>query len=105
MTPDDIAVRLTETESRSRANARRLDSLEEKMDLLGRIMTAMEVMAAEQKHLTETMGEIRRNVASLDGKVEAIEKRPAKRWDSVVEKVILALAGAAVAFVLARMGI
>lgn len=105
MTQEDMALRIAETESRSRANAHRIDSLEEKMGALNRIVTAMEVMAAEQKHLTENMGEIRRNVASLDGKVEAIEKRPAKRWDSVVEKVILALAGAAVAFVLARMGI
>ena len=104
MTPDEMAIRLTETESRSKSNTHRIDSLEEKVDSLNRITTAMEVMATEQKHQTEAMGEIKRNVESLDSKVEAIEQKPAKRWDSVVEKIILAVVSAAVAFLLARLG-
>ena len=104
MTPDDMAMRLAETESRSKSNTHRIDGLEEKVDSLNRITTAMEVMATEQKHQTEAMGEIKRNVQSLDGKVEAIEKKPARRWDSAVEKILLTFVGAVAAFILARLG-
>ena len=80
---EEMAVRLAETDARSKSNMHRLDTVEKRVDDLGRLTTAMEVMATEQKHQTAAMGEIKENVASLNSKVEAIEKKPAKRMQNL----------------------
>ena len=44
----------------------------------------------------------------LDGlteKVEALEAKPGKRWDGIVEKAIWAVVAAVIAFLLARFGL
>ena len=94
MTQEEMAVRLVETEARSKSNAHRLDEMNEKVDTLNRLATAVEVMATEQKHQTETMAEIKTDVNTLGTKVDAIEKKPAKRWDGMVDKFLYGLVGA-----------
>ena len=96
MTQEEMAVRLVETEARSKSNTHRLDEMDEKVDTLNRLATAVEVMATEQKHQTETMAEIKTDVNTLGTKVDAIEKKPAKRWDGMVDKVLYGLVGAIV---------
>lgn len=93
MTQEEMAVRLVETEARSKSNTHRLDEMEEKVDTLNRLATAVEVMATEQKHQTETMAEIKTDVNTLGTKVDAIEKKPAKRWDTMVKKVFWGTVG------------
>lgn len=105
MTSEEMTVKLTEIDARSKSNMHRIDTVEKRVDDLGRLTTAMEVMAMEQKHQTAAMSEIKENVASLDTKVEAIEKKPSKRWETVVEKVLIAFVGAVAAFILSRLGL
>ena len=93
MTQEEMAVRLVETEARSKSNTHRLDEMDEKVDTLNRLATAVEVMATEQKHQTETMAEIKEDVTALGTKVDAIEKKPAKRWDGMVDKFLYGLVG------------
>ena len=105
MNTDEMAVKLAETEARSKSNTKRLDALDGQIDAVNRLATAVEVMATEQKHQTETIKEIKTDVSALDGKVEAIEQKPAKRWDGLVEKVVWALVAAAITFILTRIGL
>jgi len=42
---------------------------------------------------------------SLDGKVDALEAKPARRWEGLVEKTLWAVAAAVIAFLLARVGL
>ena len=103
MNAEEMAVKLTEVDARSKSNTHRIDDLEDKVDVLGRLTTAVEVMAAEQKHQTETMGEIKKNVETLDAKVDTIEQKPAKRWAGLVEKVIYGAVGAIVTAVVGAL--
>lgn len=93
MNEQEMAVKLTEVDARSRSNTHRIDDLEKKVDVLGRLATAVEVMATEQKHQTETMVEIKTDVAALGQKVDTIEKKPGKRWDGMVEKLFYGVLG------------
>ena len=90
--------RLAEVESRSKSNSHRIDKLEESTEAINRLASSMEVMATKQEQVAET-------VDKLDGKVTALEAKPGKRWDSIVEKAILCLVAALVGFVLSRIGI
>ena len=96
MEHEEFAVRLAEVEARSKSNTHRLDEMDNKVDTLQRLTTAVEVMAAEQKHQTETMAEI---------KVDVIEKKPGKRWEGIVEKAVWAVCAAVIAFLLAKIGL
>lgn len=95
MTQEEMAVKLAEVDARSKSNTHRLDEMDEKVDTLNRLATAVEVMATEQKHQTETMSEIKTDVTALGKKVDAIEKKPGKRWDGMVDKFLYGLVGAA----------
>lgn len=90
--------RLTEVETRSKSNSHRLDKLEESTEAINRLATSMEVMAERQEQVVETVGK-------LDTKVTLLEEKPAKRWDSLMDKVIWAVAAALIGFVLARLGL
>ncbi len=93
MTQEEMAVKLAEVDARSKSNTHRLDEMDEKVDTLNRLATAVEVMATEQKHQTETMAEIKTDVNALGTKVDAIEKKPGKRWDGMVEKIFWGIIG------------
>jgi len=105
MNAEDLMGRLVETEQRCRSNTHRLDELAERVDILNRLTTAVEVMAAEQKHQGETMAEIKTDVTALGKKVDVMEKKPGKRWESIVDKAILAVLAAVIAFLLGRLGL
>ncbi len=96
MNQEEMAVKLTEVDARSKSNTHRINELAGQIDAVNRLAAAVEVMATEQKHQTTAMAEIKADVAKLDAKVETIEQKPAKRWDGMVEKIIYGIVGALV---------
>ena len=105
MDHEDIAVKLAEVDARCRSNTHRLDDMDGKVDTLQRLTTAVEIMAAEQKHQSNTMAEIKTDVTALGKKVDVIEKKPGKRWEGIVEKALWAVCAAVIAFLLAKIGL
>lgn len=97
--------RLTEAEQRGKSNTRRIDKLEQQTDAIQSLATSVEVMVKEQVHQTEAIERIEKNVEKLDGKVEVLEHKPAKRWESVVDKVIMTIVGAIVGYMLVKLGL
>lgn len=90
--------RLTAVEERAKSNTRRLEKVEASTEAIARLATSMEVMANKQEQVADT-------VDRLDGKVTALEGKPGKRWDNLVEKLIWFVVAAAVGFILARIGL
>ena len=93
-----MAERLQAIEDRAKSNQRRIEKLEESTEVIGRLVTAIEVMAEKQDRVADS-------VEKLDGKVTALERKPSERWDSMVEKTILAVIAALIGFVLSEIGI
>lgn len=90
--------RLTAVEERAKSNTKRLDKLEESTEAISRLATSMEVMAERQEQVADT-------VDKLDGKVTALEAKPGKRWEGLVDKAIWAVVAAVIGFLLARIGL
>lgn len=90
--------RLTEVEERAKSNQHRIERLEGSTEILTRLATSMEVMAEKQERVADAVDE-------LDGKVTALESKPAKRWDDLVGKLILVVATAVFTWLLSRMGL
>ncbi len=97
--------RLTDVEALAQHNKADIEQLKGSHEAINRLATSMELMVAEQKHQTTAISDIKTDVAKLDHKVETIEQKPAKRWDSLVEKIIWAVVGAVVAYILAEVGL
>lgn len=101
----NVEHRLTEVESRSKSNKYRLDKLEKEHEVLHSMAASLEVMANEQKHQTQTITDVKNDVGRLEGKVDVLESKPGKRWDGLVDKLIWGVAGAVLAFLLAKFGL
>ena len=97
MTDEDIERRLTAVDARCKSNQHRLDDVERRQDSLDKLVTSVEVLATRQESMADSVGR-------LDKKLDALERRPAKRWESLTDKLLLALAGAFVSFLLTRGG-
>ena len=93
MTGEEMAVKLAETEARSKSNTHRIDKLEQSTEAINRLATSVEVMATKQ----DTMND---NLDKIAGKVEQSEAEPGKRWKSVVDKLLAVLAGAFLAWLI-----
>ena len=94
MTQEDIVQKLTETESRSKSNTKRLDKVEERQDALDRLVTSVEVLATREEGVEKDVKEIKSDVKALTSK-------PGKRWEGIVDKVLAAIVGGFVAWILA----
>jgi len=87
MTTEEIAVKLEDHTHEIGSLKHRMKAAEEQGRALNRLATAMEVMVTKQDAMSDSM-------ERLTGKVDALEAKPARRWDGLVDKVLLVLSGA-----------
>lgn len=104
MAPEDMVVKLAEIEQRAKSNTRRVEKLELQTEAVQRLATSVELLVKEQSHQTEAMARIEQNVEKLDDKVEALEQKPAKRWEGIVDKIAWFFIAAALGFICAALG-
>ena len=104
MTPEEMS-RLTAVEERSKSNTHRINELSGQIEAVNKLAVSVELLVQENKHQTEALKEVKTDVRQLSGKVEAIEQKPAKKWDSIGEKVLWALIAAVIGFALAELGL
>ena len=104
MEEKDMAVTIKEIEEREKSNGHRIDKIERKQDEISEISNAVSLIRQEngyfkreQERIIADIAEIKRGIADLRG-------RSGKRWDAVVDKVLLAVIGAIALYVLSRLG-
>ena len=98
MTEQEIAVKLTEHEGKIERHEGRIKTLESNYTALNDLARTTAVMA-EKIDVTE------KKVDSISSNVEELMLKGSKRWDGIVEKVIFAVVGAMLAYLLARAGL
>jgi len=98
MTNEELSIKLTEVDQRGKSNTDRINKLEQSTAALNELTTAVKVMVTKQDYIAD-------KVDGLDAKVTDLEKKPGKRWDGLVEKIVWAVAAAVVGFLLAQIGV
>lgn len=93
----ELEHRITAVEDRSKSNQHRLEKVEKRQDELGELVSSVKILAEREENVENDVKEIKEDVKSLTNK-------PAKRWDSLVDKIILTVAAAVVGFILAKFG-
>ena len=94
----DIEHRLTTVEDRSKSNAKRLEDVEKRQDNLDELVSTVKVLAIREENVESDVKEIKTDVKSL-------KDIPAKRWNAVVEKVLLVIVGMVITFLLTKLGL
>ena len=98
METEQFAVKLQEVSDRSLRNEGRIKKLENEHEVLHELATSVAVMA-------QKMDSMNVSVTTLSQKVDQIESKPVKRYEAIVDKVIWALLGGAIAFILGSVGL
>lgn len=98
MDNENLAIKLQETTDRSLRNEGRIEKLETEHETLHSLATSVAVMAEQLKQMNKS-------VSALTNEVEEMKVKPAKRWDSLVEKILLGVVAALLGFVLAQIGL
>lgn len=89
--------RLTAVESRSKSNSHRLDAVEKRQDILDELVGTVKALPVREEIMESDLKEIKSDVKELSGK-------SGKRWDNIVDKVLLTVIGAILLYILARLG-
>lgn len=97
MTNEELAVKLQETEDRSKSNTHRIDKLEKQNEALTKIATSVELVANSQKDMKEDIATIRTDVDDL-------KAAPSKKWDKVTDHIILTIIGFVIGYFLSGFG-
>ena len=92
---DEFATRMDEEHKRQN---HRITSLEENVKDISSLTTSVASLAKS----VEQMAKAQEKQAK---RLEALEQKPAKKWESFVDKVVWAVASALIAFILAYIGI
>ena len=95
---DDIQMehRVTAVEKLAGSNRHRIDDMEKRQDNLDELVKSVALFAQEQEYIKEDVKEIKADVKALTDK-------PAKRWESLVDKLLLVAAGAFLGWLAAGM--
>ena len=93
-----IEHRLTEVEDRSKSNQHRIDELEKRQDNLDDLVSTVKVLADREERVESDVKEIKEDV-------KVITNKPAKRWDNLVDKIVITVAAAVIGFILAKIGL
>ena len=88
--------RVTAVEKLAGSNQHRIDDMEKRQDNLDELVASVAVFAKEQEHIQADVKEIKADVKALTDK-------PAKRWESLVDKLLLVAAGAFLGWLAAGM--
>ena len=77
---------------------KRITDLEEKVEDIGDLTASVASLAKSVEQMAKAQ-------EKQGQRLEALEQKPAKRWDSLVDKAIWAVAGALIAYALSQMGL
>ena len=55
--------------------------------------------------MAEQLNTMNSNVTTMKTELEELKDKPAKRWDSLVDKIVWAVAAALIGFALAQIGL
>ena len=98
MTDEEIARKIQEVDDRSRSNTIRLNEVEQKLQ-------DNSVMLENIAHISQRQDDMESDLKEIKSDVKMLTVKPAQRWESIVNTIILGIVGALVAAALAVFGL
>lgn len=90
----------------------RMKSIEDNNEVIYQRLNKQAALVEDIQQLSASVAVLANNMKSLleeqqlqNKRLEELEKKPAKRWDAVIDKIIMTVLGALIAFVLLQAGL
>lgn len=103
---------LTEVEARSKSNTKRLNdhverfqTIENKIENVMELTTSVKLLTQQLGNTNDKLGETNVKIDKVSADVESIKMKPANKWEDMASKVIWALVGGVLAYVLSQLGL
>lgn len=77
---------------------RRITDLEDKVEDIGELTTSVASLARSVEQMAKAQ-------EKQGQRLDTLEQKPAKRWESLVDKALWAVAGAFIAYLLSQLGL
>lgn len=94
----DFSVRMKAIEDDNEVIYQRLNKQAALVEDIQQLSSSVAILANNMKSMLEEQQ--RQNT-----RLEELEKKPAKRWDAVIDKIVMTVLGALIAFVLLQAGL
>lgn len=101
---NDLKPEIAQVAERVEAHSSLIAKLETEQKEQGRLVVAVEKLANGMDSMKEKIVELSGNVKRMDCRMTDIEQKPAKRWDGLVEKMLLTGAAGLVGYFLSKIG-
>lgn len=98
MDNEEIVRRIQVNKDLSERNQARIEKLEKGQEEFRDLVSAVNGMVVEQKN-------IRNDLTEMKNDVKQIKEKPAKRWDSAIDKILTLLISGVVLYILAQVGL
>lgn len=90
----------------------RMKSIEDNNEVIYQRLNKQAVLVEDIQQLSASVAVLANNMKSMleeqqlqNKRLEELEKKPAKRWDAVIDKIIMTVLGALIAFALLQAGL
>lgn len=90
----------------------RMKSIEDNNEVIYQRLNKQAALVEDIQQLSASVAVLANNMKSMleeqqlqNKRLEELEKKPAKRWDAVIDKIIMTVLGALIAFVLLQAGL
>ena len=93
-----MEVKLQKVYDLAKSNEHRIDELAEHQKDQDKLLNTVALIAQKQESMESSLGEIKTDI-------KQIKDKPGKRWDSIVDKAILAVITGLIAYILVRLGL
>lgn len=98
MDNEEIVRRLQANQDLSVRNQARIEKLEKGQEEFRDLVAAVNGMVVEQKN-------IRNDLTEMKSDVKQIKEKPAKRWDSAIDKILTLIITGFVVYILTQIGL
>lgn len=102
-------LKIQANEDRSKNNEQRIDDLENDVKNNNTLALNVRELTIEIKHMREDYQKLAKQhteeVKAIDSRLSEVEKKPGKRWNSMIDKIIDILIGAFIGYILIKLGL
>lgn len=96
MTNEEIAIKIQQIEDRSKSNCRRIETMEERQNVIYELATSVKVLATNQSAMNEKLDDVVEDVNQL-------KDEPGKKWKSLIGYILAALVSSGVTAIAIRI--
>jgi hypothetical protein len=90
----------------------RMKAIEDDNEVINQRLNKQSALVQDIQQLSSSVAVLANNMKSLldeqqrqNKRLEELEKKPVKRWDAVIDKIVMTVLGALIAYVLLQVGL